>query len=162
MRDDRLACGPTADAPVLVPAVPADLDRLVALQRAAYARNRELLGREPLPLLADYAEIMATCEVWVMRVADTLSAALIVEDREQDLLIWSVATHPGRQGGGLGAALLAAAEVRARQLGRSILRLYTGATLQHLIYWYARHGFAIECIEQLDDREITHMVKHLP
>ena len=34
-----------------------DLTRVVALQRAAYARNRDLLGVEPLPLMADYAEI---------------------------------------------------------------------------------------------------------
>jgi hypothetical protein len=34
------------------------LEAVVALQRAAYARNRSLLGVEPLPLLADYASIL--------------------------------------------------------------------------------------------------------
>lgn len=35
----------------------ADLDRVVALQRAAYVLNRAILGVEPLLLMADYAEI---------------------------------------------------------------------------------------------------------
>jgi hypothetical protein len=35
-----------------------DFDAIVTLQRAAYARNRDLLGVEPLPLLADYQAIL--------------------------------------------------------------------------------------------------------
>jgi hypothetical protein len=27
--------------------------------------------------------------------------------------------------------------------------------------WYARNGFAVERIEELSDRSLTHMVKHL-
>jgi len=27
--------------------------------------------------------------------------------------------------------------------------------------WYGRHGFAVERIEALSDRSITHMIKHL-
>ena len=41
------------------------------------------------------------------------------------------------------------------------MRLYTGATLQHLIDWYGRHGYVVERIEQLSDRAITHMMKRL-
>jgi hypothetical protein len=44
-----------------------DLPALLALQRAAYARNWTLLGVEPLPLLADYADIMRDMEVWLAR-----------------------------------------------------------------------------------------------
>ncbi|MBV8839658.1 MAG: N-acetyltransferase, partial [Alphaproteobacteria bacterium] len=40
-----------------------DLDAVVALQRAAYAKNRPLLGVEPLPLLADYRQVFADYEV---------------------------------------------------------------------------------------------------
>ena len=43
----------------------ADLDALVSLQRTAYAKNWKLLGVEPLPLLADYSEILRTMEVWL-------------------------------------------------------------------------------------------------
>jgi ribosomal protein S18 acetylase RimI-like enzyme len=137
-----------------------DLDAVLALQQAAYSRNRVLLGREPLPLLADYAEIFRDYEVWLTE-DDSLAGALIVQARPDDLLIWSVATNADRQGRGLGKGLLLAAEVRARELGLTVIRLYTGAVLQHLIDWYGRHGYRVERIEQLSDRAITHMMKPL-
>ena len=138
-----------------------DLPALIALQRSAYARNRTLLGVEPLPLLADYADIMRDMEVWLVRREKRLAGALILEPRDGDLLIWSIASDPAAQGGGLGRALLAAAEERARRLGRGVVRLYTGTLLTHLVGWYGRHGYQVERIETLSDRSITHMIKHL-
>lgn len=137
-----------------------DIDAVLALQQAAYARNRVLLGREPLPLLADYRDIFRDYEVWLAEDGG-LVGALMVQARPDDLLIWSVATSPDRRGRGLGKDLLLAAEVRARELGRGVIRLYTGAVLQHLIDWYGRHGYRVERIEQLSDRAITHMMKPL-
>ncbi|NJO22768.1 MAG: GNAT family N-acetyltransferase [Sphingomonadales bacterium] len=137
-----------------------DLDAVLALQQAAYAPNRLLLGREPLPLLADYQQIFRDYEVWLADV-DGLAGVLILQPRPDDLLIWSIATDLARQRGGLGKVLLAAAEVRARELKRDTIRLYTGAVLQHLIDWYGRHGYRVERIEQLSDRAITHMIKPL-
>jgi N-acetylglutamate synthase-like GNAT family acetyltransferase len=138
-----------------------DLDAVRALQQAAYARNRALLGCEPLPLLADYVEIFRDYEVWLAEKEGALAGVLILQPRADDLLIWSVGTSPDRQGAGLGKGLLQAAEVRARELGLNVVRLYTGAVLQHLIDWYGRHGYRIERIEQLSDRAITHMMKPL-
>ena len=161
MSADRLVCDDGGEQFVLERANADDKDGVIALQFAAYARNRELLGLEPLPLLVDYDEIFGLYEVWVLRCDDSIGAALILERRSDDLLIWSVATDPSSQGRGTGAKLLAAADQRVRELGRSTLRLYTGSTLDHLIAWYGRHGFEIEQIEQLEDRAITHMVKHL-
>jgi ribosomal protein S18 acetylase RimI-like enzyme len=137
-----------------------DLDAVLALQQAAYERNRVLLGRQPLPLLADYQQIFRDYEVWLADV-DGLAGVLILQPRPDDLLIWSIAIDLARQRGGLGKALLAAAEVRARELMRDTIRLYTGAVLKHLIDWYGRHGYRVERIEQLSDRAITHMIKPL-
>ena len=113
----------------------ADLNTLLALQRAAYARNRTLLGVEPIPLQADYAAIMRDMEVWLATDGDRLAGALILEPRADDLLIWSIASDPATQGAGLGRTLLAGAEERAHQLGRSVVRLYTGTPLIHLVAW---------------------------
>lgn len=139
---------------------PGDFESVVAIQRAAYARNRVLLGVEPLPLKADYQQIFRDYEVWVTA-AGAIESVLILEPRAGDLLIWSISTNPQRQNAGLGRAMLVAAEVRARELGIDTMRLYTGATLSHLVDWYARSGYAMERIEELHDRTVAHMVKSL-
>ena len=110
-------------------AAQSDLQAVIALQRAAYARNRALLGVEPLPLQADYTAIFRDYEVWVTG-DDAIGGVLIPE-------------------------------ARARALGLGTTRLYTGAALRHLVDWYSRHGYAVERIEELSDRTITHMLKHL-
>ncbi len=139
-----------------------DHDRLVALQRAAYAVNRVLLGLEPMPLLADYRKVLAEREVWLGEDGDgRLVAALVLELRPEDVLIESVAIDPHAQGQGMGRRLLASAEVRAVAHGRERLALYTGATLRHLVEWYTRNGYQLERIERVGLRDIAHMVKKL-
>jgi ribosomal protein S18 acetylase RimI-like enzyme len=139
----------------------ADLAAIVDLQRAAYARNRAPLGVEPLPLMADYADILANNEVWLADGDSGLEGVLILKPAAEHLLIWSIAIAPSRQGHGLGNRLLAIAEARARELGLARLRLYTGEPLAGNIAWYERHGYVRERTEQLDDRCIVHMVKVL-
>lgn len=139
----------------------ADVAAVTALQRAAYAKNRPLLGVEPLPLLVDYADVLTEYEVWLCESAAELEGVLILQPRPNHLLIWSIATAPDAQGRGLGKRLLAAAEQRARQLGLGVMRLYTGEPLTGNIAWYERHGYAHEGIEHLGDRRIVHMVKSL-
>jgi ribosomal protein S18 acetylase RimI-like enzyme len=139
----------------------ADLPAVTALQQAAYARNREILGVEPLPLLADYAEVFTDYEVWLYEAGGALAGVLILESRLGDLLIWSIATVPGLQKQGLGAQMLAAAEGRARELGLACLRLYTGQRLSSNIAWYERHGYAIEREELMGDRIVVHMLKNI-
>jgi GNAT superfamily N-acetyltransferase len=138
-----------------------DLAAIVALQHAAYDRNREVLSVEPLPLLVDYAQILADHEVWLADGEHGLEGILILQARSDHLLVWSIATAPIAQGRGLGRRLLHAAEARARELGLARLRLYTGEALTGNIAWYERRGFARERIEQLSDRRVVHLVKEL-
>jgi len=138
-----------------------DIDRVVAFQRAAYAKNRPLLGVEPLPLQADYKQIVAEYETWLYESADGLDGLLILEPRADDLLIWSISTAPRLHGQGLGRRLLAAAEERARALGLAVMRLYTGEPLTNNIAWYEHHGYARERVEDLGDRRAVHMMKRI-
>jgi ribosomal protein S18 acetylase RimI-like enzyme len=135
-----------------------DLGALIALQQAAYAANREILGVEPIPLLTDYAAILSRYEVWIAG-GDAIEAALILDPQPGHLLIWSLATAAGRQGEGVGGALIAAAEARANNLGLTTVRLYTGEKLTRQVRWYHRHGYTIERVEELDDRRLVHMIK---
>jgi ribosomal protein S18 acetylase RimI-like enzyme len=138
-----------------------DLAAIISLQQAAYAGNRATLGVEPLPLLGDYAAILASHEVWLADGPNGLDGVLILKAEPDHLLIWSIATAPSMHGRGLGNRLLAEAETRARELGLNRLRLYTGEPLTHNIAWYERHGFVRERIEALVDRRVVHMTKEL-
>jgi ribosomal protein S18 acetylase RimI-like enzyme len=150
-------------------ATAADRDAVEDLQHAAYTANREVLGVEPVPLLADYVAIFRHYEVWIKPGTapnSGLDAALILEIErppgfEDDILIWSVSTSPASQMLGLGHALLECAEQRARELGRRHIRLYTGQRLTHLVDWYRRNGYELERTEELADRTLVHMIKNL-
>ncbi|MEO1265664.1 MAG: GNAT family N-acetyltransferase [Pseudomonadota bacterium] len=163
----------TADAVktpwVLRRAVRADLDGITALQFAAYAKNRDQLGVEPLPLLMDYHAALDRLEFWVAEVpADDAEdgapeelAGVLMLDAADAFTIESIAVAPSRAGSGLGTALLQAAEIRARVLGYPRVCLYPGAPLTHLIAWYGRHGFEEDRVETLSDRSIVHMSKRV-
>ena len=142
-------------------AASADLPAVIALQQAAYAKNRAILGVEPLPLLANYAQVFSEYEVYLAERDGALDGVLILEPRADDLLIWSVATAPHAQGCGTGNAMLAFAEVRARELSVACIRLYTGEPLTGNIAWYGRHGYVHERTEDMGDRRIVHLIKQL-
>jgi len=138
-----------------------EAEGIAAFQRAAYQRNRTVLGVEPISLQANYTKILRDCEVWLYEHDGKLAGVLILEPRLDDLLIWSVATAPDARGVGLGNNLLAAAETRARELGRRTMRLYTGELLVDNVAWYQRRGYAIERVDAMSDRRIVHMKKTL-
>jgi RimJ/RimL family protein N-acetyltransferase len=140
---------------------PDDLAALGELQRTAYAPNRAVLGVEPLPLQLDYDSILGHYEAWIVDGEGGLAGALILDPYPDHLLIWSLATDPSAQRQGIGKRLLAAAEERARQLGLDTLRLYTGEKLVANVRWYHRHGYAIERVEELEDRRLVHMTKRI-
>jgi ribosomal protein S18 acetylase RimI-like enzyme len=136
-----------------------DVGPLSALQHAAFAGNRAVLGVEPLPLLADYAEVIATRECWLAVREAELVGALIVEPEDGTLLVWSIAVSPDFQGAQLGRQLMTFAEERAREQGFAAVTLYTGEKLEKNIAWYQRLGYHITGIEALADRNIVHMKK---
>jgi ribosomal protein S18 acetylase RimI-like enzyme len=138
-----------------------DLSAVTGLQRAAYAKNRVILGVEPLPLKADYSQVFSDYEVYLAERDGALDGVLILEPRADDLLIWSVATAPAAQGRGVGNRMLAFAEARARTLGLTCMRLYTGEPLTGNIAWYTRHGYAYERTEDMGDRRAVHLIKQL-
>jgi N-acetylglutamate synthase-like GNAT family acetyltransferase len=101
------------------------------------------------------------CEVWLLESPDGIDGILVLEPRADDVLLWSVATAPRVRGSGIGNRLLHATDVRARELGRSRVRLYTGERLADNVAWYKRHGYVQERIESLGDRKVIHLVKNL-
>ncbi|WP_346433385.1 GNAT family N-acetyltransferase [Oricola sp.] len=127
------------------------------LQALSYARTRNLIGAEPIPLEWDYREILAECEVWVFDRENKPAGALILRRREDDLYVESIATMPAVAGYGYGRAMMAAAFNRAETLRLPKVRLMTN-TLNPALDWYRRLGFVVEGEETLGDRKALHMV----
>lgn len=128
---------------------PADLAALVALQAEAYAGNRAILGGTPAPLTWDYAAVLAASEVWFAEEDGVPQGALVLDLREDDLYIASIAVLPEARRRGIGDRLLAFAEDRARQAGHPALRLVANALMTVNVGWYSRRGFHIERTETL-------------
>ncbi len=140
----------------------ADLEPVVALQRAAYAANREILGAEPIPLQWDYKTVLAEQEVWLRQAESELAGVLILtpvtgEYVGAHLYVDSIGVAPKHAGYGIGNHLLDAAIARARALGLPELRLLTGEPLVDNVNWYRRRGFETVEIEALEDRRVVHM-----
>lgn len=140
-------------------AVAADAEALAAIQHGAYARNRDILGVEPIPLKTSAADIIAGKETWLAEEDGAALGALALERDGEALLVWSVATAPAAQGRGLGRQMLAFAHRRARELGLKRITLYTGEKLTGNVEWYRRNGFAVDRIEDMGDRRVVHMSK---
>jgi ribosomal protein S18 acetylase RimI-like enzyme len=146
---------------ILRRAFPEDHQAILDLQEAAYAPNRAIIGRDPLPLTWDYGRVLAEWECWVLADGAGLAGLLILQSRPDDLYIESIAVVPRAQGMKLGKRLLAKAHDRAGELGRETLRLLANERLTRNWQWYRNEGFRVELIEDLGDRRLVHMVKDL-
>ena len=94
------------------PASLEDAARIRDLTRAAYARWVALIGREPLPMQADYERAIAEHTIDLLIDGGALVGLIETMLRPDHLWIENVAVAPERQGRGFGRLLLAHAERR--------------------------------------------------
>ncbi len=111
------------------------------LVRVSYAKYVERLGREPAPMLEDYAALIEAGEVWVLVEGEEVLGVLVMRSAEDHLFVDNVAVAPGQQGRGLGRELVAFAEEQASAYGLPEVRLYTNEKMHENLAVYARLGF---------------------
>ncbi|MGV9315150.1 GNAT family N-acetyltransferase [Streptomyces sp. NPDC003691] len=122
-------------------AVPGDVPLVKTVTDAAYHHYIERIGVVPAPMKADHAADVAAGRVFVT--GDPVRGVIVLVPHEDHLFLESIAVHPDARGTGLGRALLQLAEVRARQLGLTEIRLYTNALMWENQNLYARYGYEI-------------------
>ncbi|MEQ9640960.1 MAG: GNAT family N-acetyltransferase [Alphaproteobacteria bacterium] len=105
-------------------ATQADLPAIRAVARAAYAIYVERMGREPAPMVADFASQIGEGQVHVLD-ADGVAGYAVIYPRGDHLHLENVAVDPGRQGQGIGRRLLDFVEHEARRRGLAAVELYT-------------------------------------
>jgi GNAT superfamily N-acetyltransferase len=126
------------------PAVLEDAAGIRALTRAAYAKWVPLVGREPLPMQADYERAVAEHTIDLLIVDGGLAGLVETILRADHLWIENVAVAPDQQGRGFGRFLLDHVERRALQSRRTQIRLLTNQAFAANLALYAKLGYAID------------------
>lgn len=126
---------------VLRPAHSGDTAAIGACARAAYDIYVARIGREPAPMVADFAALVAAGEVHVLVQDGVLAGFIVVRPEADCLFVENVAVRPDRQGRGLGRRLLAFAESLAAQEGLGALKLYTNVKMTENIPFYEGLGY---------------------
>jgi GNAT superfamily N-acetyltransferase len=143
------------------PAVLKDAARIRALTRAAFAKWVALIGREPLPMQADYERAVAEHTIDLLIVDGALAGLVETIVRPDHLWIENVAVAPERQGRGFGRLLLAHAEKRAAQHGRAEIRLLTNQAFATNLKLYAKLGYSPDRTEPFRGGITVHMSKRI-
>lgn len=118
-----------------------DAPAVSELVNSAFEQYIPLIGRKPLPMTADHADLIANHEVWVLEEGNEIVAVLEMIAHENDLYIDTVAVKSSRQSRGIGRGLLAFAETRAKTLGLPALTLFTNERYHQLLAMYSRLGY---------------------
>ncbi|MCZ8316282.1 GNAT family N-acetyltransferase [Phreatobacter sp.] len=135
-----------------------DVPAIAALKEAAYLPNEALTGTVSFPRMVDYADAMATQEIWVAEEDGDLAACAVIAMVEEPVIV-SLAVHPRHHGKRYGDAILGFSERRLRDLGAAFVTLYTNAKLTQRIDWYGRRGFLRTDVKDLEDRKVQYMRK---
>ncbi|TPL68798.1 GNAT family N-acetyltransferase [Mesorhizobium sp. B2-3-15] len=143
------------------PAEPADAAAIRDIVRAAYAKWVPVIGREPLPMRADYEKAVAE-HPFDLAVEDGRIVGMIETTLADDhLWIENVCVAPGAQGRGIGRLLLERAEIKAREAGRNELRLLTNGAFEANVSLYKRHGYTVDREEPFMNGVTVYMSKRL-
>jgi GNAT superfamily N-acetyltransferase len=131
------------------------------LTRAAYEKWIPLIGREPLPMVADYAQALLEHRIDLIFADARLVGLIETVEKGDHLLIVNVAVAPVHQGRGYGGRLLRHAETLAASLGLKELRLYTNEQFVANVALYRRFGYVCDRSEPFMGGLTVHMSKRV-
>ena len=143
------------------PAVLEDAAGIRDLTRAAYAKWVALIGREPLPMQADYERAVLEHTIDLLILDGALAGLVETILRPGHLWIENVAVAPEQQGRGFGRLLLAHAERCAIHAGRPEIRLMTNQAFAVNLELYARRGYSVNRTEPFHGGTTVHMSKRI-
>jgi ribosomal protein S18 acetylase RimI-like enzyme len=130
-----------SNSPRIRNAVADDVTRIGAIAHAAYALYVPRIGREPAPMVADFAAEVAANRVVVIEAAGSVRGYMIAWPEPDAYFIDNVAIDPQSQGNRLGRRLIDYAVAQAEKLKLPALRLYTNALMTENQSMYAHIGF---------------------
>lgn len=121
---------------------PEDAPFVREIAREAYRPYIKRIGREPAPMVADFATLIEAAEVWIAVDFAEILGYIVMRPGQETLHIENVAVSPPRHGEGVGKALLDFAEAEAARIGIPRMDLYTNAKMRENLSLYPRLGWA--------------------
>lgn len=146
---------------LLLAAAAEDAGAIRSLTREAYAKWVPVLGREPLPMTANYAEAVKKHRIDLLYLDGKLAALIEMIPKADHLLIENVAVSPAFQGRGFGRKLLTHAEQVAVSLGLSVIKLFTNKLFTENLGLYQKLGYGVDREEEFRGGFVVHMSKHI-
>lgn len=129
------------DAIDIRPADPADIPAIATCVADAYLRWIARIGRQPGPMLDDFAEVVASADVRVAVRDREVVGVLVMRATGDGWQVENVAVRPSVAGRGIGRRLLDLAEAQARARGYSSICLETHQKMTENRAMYARKGY---------------------
>ena len=119
-----------------------DLDAIRACAQQAYGKYVERIGKQPAPMLADFAGLIGAGNIHVLEYKGSFAGYVTVFALDGDWHLDSVAIIPQHQGAGFGRMLIAHADELGRKGGYSRITLYTNAKMTENLSYYPKLGYA--------------------
>ncbi|TRC77303.1 GNAT family N-acetyltransferase [Mesorhizobium sp. WSM4307] len=143
------------------PAETGDTAAIRDIVRAAYGKWVPVIGREPLPMRADYGKAVAEHPFELAVDGGHIVGMIETMLADDHLWIENVCVAPPAQGRGIGRLLLERAEWKALEAGRQELRLLTNGAFEANVLLYKKHGYTIDREEPFMGGMTVYMSKKL-
>jgi GNAT superfamily N-acetyltransferase len=138
-----------------------EADTIRDFVRGAYAKWVPVIGREPLPMTADYQRAVREHQIDILSIDGVMTGLLETMLHPDHLWIENIAVGPGSQGKGFGRQLLSHAERKAAVAGCADIRLLTNEAFGGNVAFYEKAGYVIERREPFRGGTTVYMSKRL-
>jgi ribosomal protein S18 acetylase RimI-like enzyme len=128
-------------AVALRPAEPQDAPGVAACVCEAYVHYIERIGKQPGPMLEDYAAVIDQFQVHVAVASARIVGAIVLKITDEGFYLDNVAVRPSVRGSGVGRLLLEFAEAEARRQGYESIYLATHELMVEDRALYTRIGY---------------------
>ncbi len=122
-------------------AVRSDLSGIKSCALAAYSLYIERIGREPAPMIADFAASIEAGHLFVIEQSEKIAGFVVFYVQHDHVHLENVAVNPEFQQRGIGSRLIEFVEQQAKTAGLSRVELYTNAKMTENLALYPRLGY---------------------
>lgn len=122
-------------------ATPADIPQITQIARLAYAPYVSPMGREPAPMVQDFAEAQRAGHLWVAQHNKTIAGYVVAYQNGTSFHLENVAVHPDFAGKGVGRKLINHVETLAKDAACKTVDLYTNIHMTENLTLYPRLGY---------------------